>query len=707
MADFTQLASEIEAEEETRSRDSDTTQAEFTQAAEDAESAESSEDTQDFLDSYNTRLQVDNATEDDANENTDEGIADYAFGSVDETVSRQFDDEEGGGVVDGAKDVTGITDFQQSETYANLQEQYDPNAGLFGAGVTDADNLDAGFRAVADLTLDNSNFSVQDGLREAAKTPTEFIEGDEISDEEFAQRIAEGSGEIGDAINSTINDGGAADGAEKFLFEAIVADPAKTLFKAGTGVDIDDPESGTEATLGPVEAGLTAFDVATLGVGGTAASLTDEIAQSGSAALKGAGNANMGLLSASDDLLGAGGRYLDEFSGGSDDIAKVSDDFTGGSGSLADEIEATTKEFENAFTGVTDDLGGGTDEFGPTLDDITSTGDEFTSVLDDSNTFVDDLSQSTDELQQSVDDLTGTIDDFGGLTDEGATVSDDTGGFFDDLGTGGTLALGGGGLAAGGLLGATALNEFTGGNGGGSGGGDGSGSGGSDDGGAGGPGTPTDEWSPWQTVTSAKRWSIKAQQNRNGNVHFRVHDAAEHLQKSGAVVSKQVILSSENAVRTALENWAEAQKEAQKEDKDATGGWSEWQKVQDLPQGWRVLARQHSENSEKQFVIVGKVGGDLAFINADGEVVRERYTFDSTEAVVEAFRAYLEKRKTAPEGQKPPASSGRPSASQMQKQTGKADKKDSGGFMSGKNARMAAGAAIIGVAAYLYYEGGL
>lgn len=307
-----------------------------------------------------------------------------------------------GGFVSG---ITGVSEWKQSETHDELDEQ--AASGPFGY-------IDAGARALTDLTLDNPNASLQEGVQRGlvgAYRTGQVASGQEVTatDEDVASAFQGAAGNFTqtteDAIEGTAFDNRATDAAA-WAGRAVIAEPGKAVLGGLTGVDVD--EGDTEATVGAVDMFDVGVTAATAGGGKlalSAARSSDEVGRLGAKALRG-----------SDETGGLVGRVL---GGGSDDAASGADDAAGALPSgAADEATPALPAPEGALDDsgrLGSRLSGGSDDAAGAADD---SGGFFAGLGDDSASAADDAARSADDGTAALPAPEGAIDDAAGAADD-------------------------------------------------------------------------------------------------------------------------------------------------------------------------------------------------------------------------------------------------------------------------------------------------
>lgn len=176
--------------------------------------------------------------------------------------------------------------------------------------------LNLSTRAGMDILLDNQNGSVQEGLKEAMKTPTEVATGREISDKELANEFQRDTEAVSQDIANRI-EGSHLDNPVTWKLgegaDMLFGDPANHALTMATGINAKTGSSEDNVNfVEGAEVALSAADVA------PAAKLGVHSAKAVS---------NMGLLSASDEIAQTGSRFIDDILKGgtkaSDEIAQT------------------------------------------------------------------------------------------------------------------------------------------------------------------------------------------------------------------------------------------------------------------------------------------------------------------------------------------------------------------------------------------------
>ena len=255
--------------------------------------------------------------------------------------------------------------------------------------------------------------SVQEGLKEAAKKPTEIATGEEVSDQELGEAaeetldVFEGAGAgankaFDEAQEGTVfNNPGvdAAQGGVNFVADAFVKDAASAVSETTTGID---PETGeTENNISTMEL----FDAASIAGGGAvkavkagsgAGSITSAAAKAKSAK---EGAKSMGKL----DIFTGGRKLVDEaLSGGDEAISKVDESAAG-----SDEAVRGTDEFKQIDESMVSDE----------ADELTSVSGGDAGALDDVSRSISKTghegSQGLERISRSLDEGVSGGEDIG------------------------------------------------------------------------------------------------------------------------------------------------------------------------------------------------------------------------------------------------------------------------------------------------------
>jgi len=430
------------------------------------------------------------------------GGLDWAAGSTDEALGRQFDNQQGGGVADGLRDVTGATEYTNSQQFREANREYrniENQGGVFGGVMANAKRFDVATRTGLDYVFDNPQASVQDTTRGGL----EMLTGAD-GKEDFAQGIQSAAGSYSSftrgALEGSVLDNPVTDGAV-WAGEALVADPAKAAFTLGTGVDVDSEDADAEGTVGAVDAFDVGVTIGTSGLGGAGIS-------AGRAALKGSdeglgladdfgglasrftggSDEAANLASGGDDggRLGSGivsrfTRSGDEAAGGADDVAARSDvegqtTFIDDAGTTSDDFDQFDADIFRVGDGAASESGGfvsrllgGGDESGGLLSRFSRGSDEAATTTDDAATVVDDTAGASDDSVRASVEATESADESGGflrnvlrgsdegtqLADDGAEAAEESGSLLSRLipgSTGGKLLAGGAAAVGGGAL---------------------------------------------------------------------------------------------------------------------------------------------------------------------------------------------------------------------------------------------------------------
>lgn len=137
---------------------------------------------------------------------------------------------------------------------------------------------------------------------------------------------------------------------------------------------------------------------------------------------------------------------------------------------------------------------------------------------------------------------------------------------------------------------------------------------------------------------NAERFSI-ARGTGPTTVEVLGPDGVEEL-NAAASFNEWPLFESEEAAREAHAEWLESNEGQNERDED--NPWGEWQQARQVG-NWVIWIRQHSEEDRAQYAMGGSVNGTDLWIHPEGDVGRERYAFDSLEALQEAYAAYQQR----------------------------------------------------------------
>ncbi len=310
---------------------------------------------------------------------------------------------------DTAADVSGVTEYRQSDAFEEGQDRLANSEGVLG-------EIEARTRTGMDFFLDNPNASVQEGVQDTVTGGISLATGDDYSDEDLSsdvQGAVGGASEtIDEAVDGTALDNPATD-AVAWTGQALFADPVAAAATGATGIDPTGDDGSTEGTVGAMDV----FDVALTSTGFAAGSKAVKAAQSSDEVAKGSG----GVLS----------RFLGR---GTDDAGSAADD----AGSAADDaLDRGEGPITDGGFDIVDDAGSAADDTGlATVDEASQAGDDTPALLADDDVYQASRSGSSG-ASRTTDDASdpfgaGFATRSGEPIDVPSSVADDAGSAADD-----------------------------------------------------------------------------------------------------------------------------------------------------------------------------------------------------------------------------------------------------------------------------------